>query len=118
MCSLKIPFTLLHIRKHNSVHVFYYLCLFVQVLFLRNRANNSETATLLTSSGGVILAWSAHGGGLLGKFQASHVEGESVHGMVADSENRLLITGDRMGYIAVSDKTFFQEHWTNLAQFS
>ena len=105
--SSYLEFHLSFVPKFLALYI--YICLFVQVLFLRNRANNSETATLLTSSGGVILAWSVHGGGLLGKFQASHVEGESVHGMVADSDHKLLITGDRMGYIAVSDLIFVKK---------
>ena len=76
--------------------------MFFQILFLREREQESETATLLTSAGGFIQAWSIHSGELLGQFQASIATGESVHGMTTDSNNKILVTGDSMGYITVS----------------
>ena len=72
------------------------------MLFLETREHDRLNATLLSSAGGMIQAWSVHGGGLLAQFQAAHTPGESVPAMATDKQNCILITGDSLGYIKVS----------------
>ena len=78
------------------------LCSF-KVLFLQNRENNPETATLLTGgSGGLVRAWSIFGSTLLGQFMVAQDHRESCTALATDDENTVFVSGDTLGYVKVS----------------
>eukprot|EP00794_Sanderia_malayensis_P007565 gene7565-8403_t len=83
-----------HANQHLSVE---------KVMFLKQREHGRETATLLSSAGGLIQAWSVHGGGLLGQFHATSSTEETVLTMETDRQNLILISGDSAGYLTVWD---------------
>lgn len=78
------------------------------IKILRRRQASDKTATVLTSTGGYVYAWSiVREGGLLGKFKALKDKGEVVTAMSTDVEERTLLTGDNSGKIYLWDITSF-----------
>uniref|UniRef100_A0A4W4HR41 WD repeat-containing protein on Y chromosome n=1 Tax=Electrophorus electricus TaxID=8005 RepID=A0A4W4HR41_ELEEL len=76
-----------------------------QALFLGTRERSPDTAVLLTCmADGYVCAWSIHQqGGLLARFPAVYSEGDFVTSMSTDSQEQMLLTGDRKGYITLWD---------------
>jgi len=87
------------------------LCVF-QVMFLRTRSQDKNTATLVASgAGGRVNFWNVYGGGLVGEFSVWDTncpkleEGrrhlESTTALHGDGEDSVLFTGTSTGYIQV-----------------
>ncbi|KAK3593630.1 hypothetical protein CHS0354_025521 [Potamilus streckersoni] len=77
-----------------------------KVLFLKSRGavRHSESATLVSSEGGVLRWWCLYGAKHeMGEYYAPDNHDESILGMCTDSENRFLFTGDTQGNIQVWD---------------
>lgn len=78
------------------------------VLFLKTREVDVNTATLLTSTGGHLYAFSviSHGG-LLGRFKAVNKVGAVITTMTTDANEQILLTGDNTGMIYMWDIEIF-----------
>ena len=87
----------------------------LQVIFLQKRELNFITANLITcGANGLVQFWNIYGGGLRGEFNVFDHGSELVSGIkqedlqlhsvtvcVVDSHERILITGNTLGYVQV-----------------
>ncbi|XP_064153575.1 WD repeat-containing protein on Y chromosome-like [Anguilla rostrata] len=76
-----------------------------KALFLGTRTPGADTAILLTTTvDGYVYAWSVcDQGGLLGKFKPTRGYDATISAMSTDPADRILLTGDSHGFIALWD---------------